>query len=83
MSSHHNYWNTKKEMEFLDGLGGFKLQGQSQPRHKLLRNYYKAAKKRKNWGDIDEEKVVRRVASELGWNPPSRFTKKPLTRTKK
>ena len=59
-------YSTESENRFLDGLGSFKHDN-NMPRHKLLRKYYKAMKKRKDWGRIDPEVLKARIKSELGW----------------
>ena len=61
------FWNTEHEMQFIDGLGTYKLDGQPMRRVKLLRIYYKAAKRRSRWDHVDQEAVLKRVRGELGW----------------
>ena len=73
-------WTTETEMKFIDGLGSYKPESPSLPRVKLLRKYYRAAKKRKDWGDIDYIAIRDRIRGELGWKESK---KKSLTKNKK
>ena len=70
-------YNTESEMKFLDGLGSYKPDRSSLPRVKLLRKYYKAMKKRDDWGYVDPIAIRDRIRGELGW------TKKPLDKKTK
>ena len=53
-------WNTGMEIEFLKGMGLCKYR-RARPdcsRHDLLVRYLKAAKVRKNWGEIQKDLVL-------------------------
>ena len=63
-------YTTESEMKFLDGLGSYKHDN-NLPRYKLLRYYYKASKKRKDWGKINPEVLRARIRAELGWEKKS------------
>jgi hypothetical protein len=60
------FWCTEHEMHFLDGLGSYKTWGVPAPRTALLWKYYEAAKRRERWDHVDREKILKRVAGELG-----------------
>jgi len=59
-------YTTENEQKFIDGLGGWKP-SLAMARHKLLMRYYKAMKKRKDWGHIDPDLIKARIKGELGW----------------
>ena len=59
-----NGWGTEAEMRFIDGLGSWGFFPRERPQ--LLRGYLKGSLLRGNWGQIDGQKVIDRVESELG-----------------
>jgi len=58
-------YSTRHEHKFLDGLGTHGPT-KNKNRNKLLWGYYKGAKRRENWSDIDKTEILLRVESELG-----------------
>lgn len=61
-------YTTTQEHRFLDGLGTYSLLGQD--RQTLLRGYYVGSLQRDDWGDIDRDHILSRVARELNLVQP-------------
>lgn len=56
-------FSTEHEIEFIRSLG---TNRESKiPKHKLLKNYIEASRKRVNWGDINKWKAVGFACEEL------------------
>ena len=52
-------WATEHELTFVNNLGTYRVGHEMSPmRLKLLENYVKAARERRDWGNMDGEKVI-------------------------
>ena len=61
-------WGTLDEIRFVEGAGMWSERREStlERRRRMLEGYLKAARKRQEWGEIDKERVIRRVEELLG-----------------
>ncbi len=57
-------WNTRDELRFLKGLGGWRA-GIGPSRARLLANYLESMEKRKRWNGLNQEKIREYILAEL------------------
>lgn len=54
----HNIWTTADEIHFIKEMGTHAEGGMTTPIKKLLANYIRAAKSRKDWGFVNPQAVL-------------------------
>lgn len=67
MSASHikQFWSTQSEIEFVKNICNRTVKGVLITRRQIMSKYLDSARRRKNWGTIDAEKVIHVLTTEL------------------